>query len=970
MGIPKFAYFLTNRYPLIVKKIKDETDVPPIDNLYLDFNGIIHNVSHHYFCDASKITSTTNEIYAEICEVINQIVHLIKPKNLLMISVDGVAPRAKMNQQRIRRFRKELNLKKEKEEQSKEIQENEIKDDKILFDSNAISPGTKFMFHLTYYLKNYISEQKKVNEDWMGIEVLLSGIDVPGEGEHKILEYIRNYKLSEKYNPYTKHCIYGLDADLIMLSLISHEYNFVILREDYFKMKKKEKEENGQANQEKYSEKKIEYQFFLISVLREYLELEFGYLNKKIKFKYDFEKIIDDFIFLCFFIGNDFLPNLFSFNIENGALTHLFDFYKACLPELDGYLTDKGKINFKRVLKLFDYLSKQELHSIDLMIRKNKDENKKERMKKTQESKEQIRLLLKQRKEEKKKKFFEDIKNKNKEEQNKIKKDFINKRILKAKKKYMVEDKYENEYIKYKELINKDSTDKAENKENSEKKENKENNENVLNENLKNFFSEIEKYDKYILDINYNSDFKEEDLNDSDISEVDINEVIQEVAKNNQKTEEIKENESEEDNDINIIFMQQIVKLKNAKEVKEFYYKEKLKINLKEEQGIKDRDKIFNKYLEGLQWILYYYYNSIKSWKWFYPYHYAPMISDYQEIHLEDSLYNMYDIFDKDKSEPFNPYQSLLFILPKESFYLLPECYKDIPNILKEYFPDKIEIDYNGKIAEYESLLLLPVLEEDKMLEAEIKCRKLSPEEENENKWGTSYLFNKNKTPNENIICNNYEIYQKNTNNIKSTQNVIKKCDFSFPTLKTIDYDYQLMRVKQYFGKTSYITKQIAIYPQMAEKINLDKICKYLEFKAIFIDYPFKAFGELVGFIYSKAYHYLYNYMGCDYLYIDYRYRLTNEVIESIRYKYQKMGIILNHPEILCDVRKLQKIENKDGQIITIFEDNEVNYVPFEITSLNATSKDYLMYISKINKTIGGNYRIYKNEKLYFKSSK
>ena len=107
MGIPKFAYFLTNRYPLILKQIKDETDVPPIDNLYLDFNGIIHNVCHNYFCDASKITQTTNEIYAEICEVIRQIVHLVKPKKLLMISVDGVAPRAKMNQQRIRRFRKE-----------------------------------------------------------------------------------------------------------------------------------------------------------------------------------------------------------------------------------------------------------------------------------------------------------------------------------------------------------------------------------------------------------------------------------------------------------------------------------------------------------------------------------------------------------------------------------------------------------------------------------------------------------------------------------------------------------------------------------------------------------------------------------------------------------------------------------------------------------------------------------------------
>ena len=242
MGIPKFAYFLTHRYPLIVKQIKNETDIPPIDNLYLDFNGIIHNVSHNYFCDASKITPTTNEIYAEICQVINQIVHLIKPKKFLMISIDGVAPRAKMDQQRIRRFRKELNEKKEKENSKFENEiKNENENDNIIFDTNAISPGTKFMFHLTYYIKNFILEQKKINTDWMGIEVLLTGSDVPGEGEHKILEYIRNYKLSDKYHPYTKHCIYGADADLIMLSLISHEYNFVILREDYFKMNQMDK---------------------------------------------------------------------------------------------------------------------------------------------------------------------------------------------------------------------------------------------------------------------------------------------------------------------------------------------------------------------------------------------------------------------------------------------------------------------------------------------------------------------------------------------------------------------------------------------------------------------------------------------------------------------------------------------------------------------------------------------------------
>ena len=285
MWIPRFAYFISNRYPLIIKKIKNELDVPEIDNLYLDLNGIIHNESHKYFCDASQISETTKQIYLDVCEVIKGIVHLIKPKKLLMISVDGVAPRAKMNQQRIRRFRKELNSQKEEEEQ-KMNKDKENKD--VIFDSNAISAGTKFMFNLTLYMKEYIINQKKINSEWSNIEIILTGSDVPGEGEHKILEYIRNYKNSARYHPYTRHCIYGLDADLIMLSLISHETNFIILREDTFKMRKKEKlEKQGIEIINKNNDNNIvnntPYEFLLISVLREYLELEFSYLKKQIK---------------------------------------------------------------------------------------------------------------------------------------------------------------------------------------------------------------------------------------------------------------------------------------------------------------------------------------------------------------------------------------------------------------------------------------------------------------------------------------------------------------------------------------------------------------------------------------------------------------------------------------------------------------------------------------------------------------
>ena len=244
------------------------------------------------------------------------------------------------------------------------------------------------------------------------------------------------------------------------------------------------------------------------------------------------------------------------------------------------------------------------------------------------------------------------------------------------------------------------------------------------------------------------------------------------------------------------------------------------------------------------------------------------------------------------------------------------------------------------------------------------KCRKLTQEEENENKWGISFLFYKNKSGTDNILFEPYEIYIKNNNNnAEKKEYGIKKCDFSFPTFKTIDYDYELTKVKQYFGKTSYMTKRINIYPKMTEKINMNKIYGFLEYKTIFIDYPFKAFGKIVGFIYSRVYYYMFK----NYLYADNRYVLTDELIETIRYNYEKKGIILEHPEILCDVRKLQKIEKNNGKIKTTFEENYIHFIPFEITSLNTTSKDFKRYINTINTNIGGNYKIYNNEYSYYK---
>jgi 5'-3' exoribonuclease 1 len=139
-----------------------------------------------------------------------------------------------------------------------------------LFDSNAISPGTTFMFELNRQLEFFV--QYKLNTDalYQQLEIVLSDSSVPGEGEHKMMDYIRQAKTHEGYNPNTRHCFYGGDADLIMLSLLTHEPNFMIIREEHIIKKVKQ----GGVNRLDI-QKTFNFQLIFISLLREYFELEY-----------------------------------------------------------------------------------------------------------------------------------------------------------------------------------------------------------------------------------------------------------------------------------------------------------------------------------------------------------------------------------------------------------------------------------------------------------------------------------------------------------------------------------------------------------------------------------------------------------------------------------------------------------------------------------------------------------------------
>ena len=353
MGVPKFFRWLAERYPLLQQEIAGN-QIPTIDNLYLDMNGVIHNCSHGAGTDVNT-RMTEDEMMSKVFAYLDHLFRMTRPNKMLYMAIDGVAPRAKMNQQRSRRFRSAQEAAKDREEARRR---GEPEPEGEPFDSNCITPGTEFMARLSEHLKFYVRKKQTEDPLWAKVTVILSGHEVRGEGEHKIMEHIRWARTQPDWEPNQTHCLYGLDADLIMLALVTHEPHFCLLRE----VVKFGGGERGQPSREILSNPTDDGFILLhIGLLREYLDLEFR--DKGLPFGYDLERVIDDFILLCMLVGNDFLPALPTLNIAEGALNTLFKVYHDTLPTLGGYISGDeggGTFNAERLEKIMSIMSTYE----------------------------------------------------------------------------------------------------------------------------------------------------------------------------------------------------------------------------------------------------------------------------------------------------------------------------------------------------------------------------------------------------------------------------------------------------------------------------------------------------------------------------------------------------------------------------------------------------------------------------------
>lgn len=359
MGVPSLFRWLARKYPHTIYQASASEYV---DNLYLDLNGVIHPCCHPV---NKAAPSTEAGMFCEVFKHIDHLVSITSPRHVLYIAVDGVAPRAKMNQQRERRFKAAMERGKENGEPApppsdpleEDIADTE-KSDPIIekdlkslgFDSNCITPGTPFMMRLHSSLRDYIEDRLASNPLWADLSVVYSGCDVPGEGEHKIYDFIRRHRGARGTE--TRHVICGLDADLIFLSLATHERHFRVLREDVFWLEKEERSVCSVCNAKGHTPGNCvapefpPHIYLDISTLRNYLQSEFV---RAMDCGGNFERLLDDWIFICFFVGNDFLPSVPCLDIRVNAIESLTGIYLSTFAQRRVYLTEASKINYKEL---------------------------------------------------------------------------------------------------------------------------------------------------------------------------------------------------------------------------------------------------------------------------------------------------------------------------------------------------------------------------------------------------------------------------------------------------------------------------------------------------------------------------------------------------------------------------------------------------------------------------------------------
>ena len=706
-------------------------------NLYLDFNGIVHPCSHP---EGKPAPANESEMMMEIFKYTERVVNMVRPRRLLYIAIDGVAPRAKLNQQRARRFRAARDAK-EKDAKDAEFnvllrrqQESRGEPTTIeeivtkTWDSNVITPGTPFMFVLALSIRYWV--QFKLNTDlaWANLKVIISDASVPGEGEHKIMNFVRSQRSDPEYDPNTRHVMYGLDADLIMLGLATHEPYFRILREDVFAADANSKPgacnlcgqkghfaancrgvakvKSGDFDEKASIPDKKPFIWLNVPILREYLGAELFIPGQP--FRFDLERALDDWVFMCFFVGNDFLPHLPSLDIHEDGIDKLIAIWRDNIPIMGGYLTCDGTVDLARAQCILQGLAKQE----DAIFRRRKE---------VDDKREANQRRREQQGERNGRHGVNGHDNKRRRSSPDYSKGRSDGRAPAAPINAISVSQIDVQ-VDYNTIVNRGAVDKSAVANKSAAAALKAQ---MLAKTPAKAISSSETGTPSSTDQNTPSSAlgkrKAEMLEESSDSGTPGRgtPVERKPQSNGAHGDELPPD---------------TVRLWEEGYA-DRYYEQKFHVSPKD---IEFRHQVARDYVEGLCWVLLYYLQGCASWTWYYPHHYAPFAADFQDLDKMKVAFQ--------KGTPFRPYEQLMGVLPAASNHAIPKPFhslmtdEDSPII--DFYPEDFDLDANGKKQSWKAIVLLPFIDEKRLLSAMgTKYPLLSEEEHERNSVGKEALL-------------------------------------------------------------------------------------------------------------------------------------------------------------------------------------------------------------------------------------
>lgn len=548
-----------------------------------------------------------------------------------------------------------------------------------------------------------------------------------------------------------------------MLGLATHEPHFRVLREDVFFQESKArtcricgqkghiaeackgeaKQKDGNFDEKDKAVALKPFIWLHVSVLREYLEAEL-YVPQQ-PFRFDLERALDDWVFMCFFVGNDFLPHLPSLDIRENGIDTLIAIWRDNIPSMGGYLTKDGHVDLERAQFILDGLAKQE----DAIFRRRRQtEERKDANAKRRKLEEQNRNN-----------------DRNSGGGNYAGPDgrrnspdygtpthsgsgrgkptnptvappdlplFVpGKGSISREEKAMTHEMVVNRGAVYKaNLANKSAAAVLKSR--------------LLGGDQNNgataspdgpFIGDTanaveqsktpEGADKPQTPVSALGKRKAELMEDDDAS----------TPGGDSTTDSPRRTETDPDEPPtdNVRLWEE--------GYADRYYEQKFGVDPKD---IGFRNKVAKAYVEGLAWVLLYYFQGCPSWTWFYPYHYAPFASDFVEL---DKISIKFE-----KGRIFKPFEQLMGVLPAASNHAIPKVFHplmtDQDSEILDFYPLEFPIDLNGKKFAWQGVALLPFIDEKRLLDAMArKYSLLSAEEVARNELGRDVLIISDRHP-------------------------------------------------------------------------------------------------------------------------------------------------------------------------------------------------------------------------------